>query len=228
MAQPGTVGYTGHVEPGGPSAVRQLDDVVIRKASVSEQDNNAYLITCRATGYQLLIDAADNAADLLALVAQGSERGSRGLQVLTTHRHWDHHRALAEVAAATSAWTLGGVDDAEALPLAPHQVARHGDTLGVGELSLDVIALRGHTPGSIAVLLRAGDGSRHLFTGDSLFPGGPGKTTDPADFRSLMTDLERRVFGTLPDDTWVYPGHGDDTTLGAERGSLPQCWARGW
>ncbi|MFN8081270.1 MAG: MBL fold metallo-hydrolase [Kineosporiaceae bacterium] len=220
--------YTGSVQPGGPIAVRDLDDVVIRKASVSEQDNNAYLITCRASGYQMLIDAADDAARLLALVDEGSPRGRRGLQVLTTHRHWDHHRALLEVAEATGAWTLAGVEDAPELPLPPDQPLRHGDTLGLGELRLDVIALRGHTPGSVAVVLHARDGSRHVFTGDSLFPGGPGRTTNPVDFRSLMDDLEERVFDPLPDETWVYPGHGDDTTLGAERASIPEWRARGW
>ena len=220
--------YTGSVQPGGPTDVRELDDVVIRKASVSEQDNNAYLITCRVTGYQMLIDAADDAPRLLALIDEGGARGRRGLQVLTTHRHWDHHRALSEVARTTGAWTLAGVEDAPELPQAPDQALRHGDTLGLGELRLDVIALRGHTPGSIAVVLHAADGSRHVFTGDSLFPGGPGKTDSPEDFRSLMTDLERRGFDSLPNDTWVYPGHGNDTTIGAERGSLPSWWARGW
>ena len=63
---------------------------------------------------------------------------------------------------------------------------------------------------------------------DSLFPGGSGKTGSPADFASLMDDLEERVFGTLPDETWVYPGHGDDTTLGRERPSLAEWRARGW
>jgi glyoxylase-like metal-dependent hydrolase (beta-lactamase superfamily II) len=79
----------------------------------------------------------------------------------------------------------------------------------------------------VALLYRGAD-RPHLFTGDSLFPGGPGRTTGPEDFRSLMDDLEQRVFADLPDDTWVYPGHGDDTTLGAERPHLPEWRARGW
>ena len=98
----------------------------------------------------------------------------------------------------------------------------------LGDNQLEVIALRGHTPGSIALLYREPSGAAHLFTGDSLFPGGPGKTNSPEDFTSLMDDLERRVFGVLPDDTWVYPGHGDDTTLGAERPHLAEWRARGW
>jgi glyoxylase-like metal-dependent hydrolase (beta-lactamase superfamily II) len=221
--------YTGAVTPGGPSAVRTLDDVVIRKASVSEQDNNAYLLTCRASGRQLLIDAADDAARLLALVAEGEQDGGRGLaEVLTTHQHWDHHRALAAVVEATGAGTLAGEADADAISVTTDRRVRHGDTLGLGDLHLDVIGLRGHTPGAVALLLRAKDGSAHLFSGDSLFPGGPGKTATQEHFASLMTDLERRVFDALPDGTWVYPGHGNDTTLGAERGSLGEWWARGW
>jgi glyoxylase-like metal-dependent hydrolase (beta-lactamase superfamily II) len=93
---------------------------------------------------------------------------------------------------------------------------------------LDVVALRGHTPGSVALLYTDPAGSAHLFTGDSLFPGGPGKTLTPEAFSSLMDDLESRVFGPLPDDTWVYPGHGDDTTIGDERPQLGEWRARGW
>jgi glyoxylase-like metal-dependent hydrolase (beta-lactamase superfamily II) len=98
----------------------------------------------------------------------------------------------------------------------------------VGDYPLEVIHLRGHTPGSIALLHRDADGRPHLFTGDSLFPGGPGRTTSPEDFTSLMDDLEHKVFSHLDDDCWVYPGHGDDTTLGAERPQLPEWRDRGW
>ena len=87
---------------------------------------------------------------------------------------------------------------------------------------------RGHTPGSIALRHDDPGGSTHLFTGDSLFPGGPGRTTNVIDFTSLMDDLEERVFGPLPDDTWFYPGHGNDSTLGTERPSIPEWRARGW
>jgi glyoxylase-like metal-dependent hydrolase (beta-lactamase superfamily II) len=91
-----------------------------------------------------------------------------------------------------------------------------------------VITLRGHTPGSVALAIADDTGRTHLLTGDSLFPGGPGRTTTPADFASLMTDLTERVFDPLGDDTRVLPGHGDATTLGAERPHLPSWWARGW
>jgi glyoxylase-like metal-dependent hydrolase (beta-lactamase superfamily II) len=217
--------YTGQVVPNGASDVRELEAVTIRKASVGALDNNAYLLTCRATGAQLLIDAADDARRLRELVGEGT--GDLDV-IVTTHQHWDHHRALVEMTEWTSAATAAGAADADAIPVPPSVQLRDGDTVRVGELELQVIALRGHTPGSIALLYPDPSGHPHLFTGDSLFPGGPGKTTSPQDFASLMGDLETRVFDVLPDDTWVYPGHGRDTTVGAERPHLAEWRSRGW
>jgi glyoxylase-like metal-dependent hydrolase (beta-lactamase superfamily II) len=224
------VSYSGNVSPGGPTDVRTLPDVVIRKVCVSTMENNCYLLTCRAAGEQLLVDAADDAPRLLALVAEGAADGGRGLaRVVTTHRHWDHHRALVAVVAATGAATSAGRDDADALPVLPDVRLDHGDTVTVGALRLDVVHLRGHTPGSVALVLRSTDGSTHAFTGDSLFPGGVGNTEqDPARFAALLSDVEQRIFGVLPDETWVYPGHGKDTTLGVERPHLQEWRERGW
>jgi glyoxylase-like metal-dependent hydrolase (beta-lactamase superfamily II) len=224
------VSYTGEVAVGGPSDVRRMSDAVVRKACVSEQGNNSYLITCRTTGRQVLLDAADDAPRVLALVAEGTADGGEGLDlVVTTHRHWDHHRALADVLAATGAPGAAGRDDAAELPVAPRTLLDHGDVVKVGDLALDVVHLRGHTPGSVALVLRSSDGSTHAFTGDSLFPGGVGGTFGNADnFRSLIDDVEQRLFAVLPDDTWVYPGHGSDTTLGAERPHLGEWRERGW
>jgi glyoxylase-like metal-dependent hydrolase (beta-lactamase superfamily II) len=103
-----------------------------------------------------------------------------------------------------------------------------GDEVTIGDGQLEVIGLVGHTPGSIALAFTGSDGVVHLFSGDSLFPGGPGKTSSPADFASLMTDLETKVFGRFDDRTVVHPGHGDGTTLGAERPHLAEWRARGW
>lgn len=228
--------YSGQVEPGGPSAVRELDELTIRKASVGPGDNNVYLLTCRAGGHQLLIDAAAEPARVLALVREGS--GVARLDtVVTTHRHADHHGALESIVAVTGAGVAAGAQDAAALPVQVTRLLHHGEVLTVGHLTLDVIGLRGHTPGSVALAYReparttvAGARPRrvHLFTGDSLFPGGPGRTTTAGDFASLMTDLRTRVFKTFDDETWVYPGHGRDTTLGAERPQLGTWWERGW
>ena len=149
--------------------------------------------------------------------------------IITTHQHWDHWGALEEVQRATTARTPSRTPRTPArCRCPPTHLVRHGDTVAVGNATLSVIHLRGHTPGSIA--LRYDDGAQpHLFTGDSLFPGGPGNTQhDPQRFGQLMTDLEDRVFGELPDVTWVYPGHGKDTTLGTERPHVPEWRERGW
>lgn len=219
--------YTGAVTPDAPVDVRTTGQLVVRKALVSAGGNNAYLLTDRASGEQLLVDAADRAPDLLALVAEGSPDGLLAA-VLTTHRHRDHHGALAPVVAATGAAVLAGEDDADELPVPVDVRLRHGDAVRVGEVELAVVHLRGHTPGSVALVHRDADGSVHVLTGDSLFPGGVGRTTSPADFASLIGDVEERLFAVLPDEAWVYPGHGDDTTLGAERPHLGAWRERGW
>lgn len=214
--------YTGHVDPGGPAATRTLERLSITKLSVGPLDNNAYLLRCAATGRQLMIDAADEADRLVELTGTG------GLDaVVTTHRHGDHWQALPAVLAATGARSLAGEHDAAELPAASEGLA-DGDTVPVGDCMLEVVHLVGHTPGAIALLYRDPAGHPHLFTGDSLFPGGPGKTLRREDFLSLMHDLRTKIFDRLPDTTWVYPGHGDDTTLGAERGQLDEWQARGW
>ncbi len=228
--------YTGDVVPGGPSAVRELDEVVVRKASVGPMDNDAYLLTCRGSGEQLLVDAAADPGRLLELVREGST-SARLATVVTTHRHPDHHGALESVVAVTGAVTAAGAEDADALPVPVARRLDHGDVLVVGHVTLEVVALRGHTPGSVALAYREPTTTHapqavsrrvHLFTGDSLFPGGPGRTQDADAFRSLMTDLVERVFDRFDDATWVYPGHGRDTTLGAERPHVDAWWARGW
>ncbi|WP_307859542.1 MULTISPECIES: MBL fold metallo-hydrolase [Cellulomonas] len=232
---------TGHVEPGGPSGVRVLDDAQIRTASVGPMDNDAYLVTCRRSGAQLLVDAPADPDRLLALVREGS--GSARLDiVVVTHRHGDHLGALASVVAVTGARVAAGAADADAIEEAtgcPVTVRlRHGDHVRVGHLTLDVMALRGHTPGSVALALtedlpaRAPGsvaGRTHLFTGDSLFPGGVGSTQgDAARFAQLLGDVTSRVFDRYRDDTCVHPGHGDATTLGTERPHLAAWAARGW
>ena len=215
--------YTGEVTVGGRPDVRTLPTLVVTKAAVGPMDNNAYLLECRVTGERCLVDAANDPETLLRLI------GDRPLGlVVTTHRHGDHWQALGEVVAATRARTAAGRVDAPAIPVPTDEPLDNGDELRVGDVRLSVIHLAGHTPGSVALRYDDPDGSPHLFTGDSLFPGGPGKTGNPRDFTSLMDDLEAKVFGPLPDETWVYPGHGKDTTLGVERPHLGEWRARGW
>jgi glyoxylase-like metal-dependent hydrolase (beta-lactamase superfamily II) len=223
------VTYTGEVTPGGSPDVRELGAMTITKLAVDpEMSNNCYLLRCRATGHQLLVDAAADPERLLALA------GDAGLvAVVTTHQHWDHHRALEAVVEATSAEVLAGAPDAAAITeqtgVPVSRELRQGDTVQVGDCRLEVIALAGHTPGSIALLYADPSGHAHLFTGDSLFPGGVGNTFgDEAAFVQLIDEVETKVFQRLPDDTWFYPGHGNDSTIGAERPHLAEWRARGW
>ncbi len=217
--------YSGVVEVGGPWDVRYLPGLTIAKLAVGPMNNNAYLLRCTQTDEGLLIDAANEAGRLRELMRLDGPPVSA---ILTTHRHADHWQALAEAMTDADAAVYAGADDADELPVAVDERLEHGDRVTVGDLTLEITALRGHTPGSIAVLYRDPQGSPHLFTGDSLFPGGPGRTTNPTDFTSLMDDLEARVFAELPDETWFYPGHGDDSTLGTERPHLAEWRKRGW
>jgi glyoxylase-like metal-dependent hydrolase (beta-lactamase superfamily II) len=215
--------YTGKVRPGGSPAVHELTNLSVTKLSVGPMDNNAYLLRCQLTDEQVLIDAANDGERLLQLI------GPDGVaRVVTTHRHRDHWEALADVVAETGAETVAGAGDAPGIAVPTSRPVSDGDQVAVGACTLQVISLVGHTPGSIALLYDDPTGAPHLFTGDSLFPGGPGRTTSPQDFDSLMGDLEAKVFGRLPDEAWVYPGHGDDTTLGAERPHLSEWRQRGW
>ena len=224
--------YTGEVSPGGPPDRRTAGSLEITKLAVDAQmHNNCYLLRCSETGDQVLVDAADEAHRLLELV------GGRGLSaVVTTHQHWDHHRALAEVVAGTGATVIAGAPDADAITeqtgVTVDQRVRDDDRIQVGTCSLLVIPVAGHTPGSICLLYddsAGASGRPHLFTGDSLFPGGVGNTQgDPDRFAQLIGDVSSRIFDALPDETWFYPGHGNDSTLGVERPHVEEWRERGW
>jgi glyoxylase-like metal-dependent hydrolase (beta-lactamase superfamily II) len=216
------VTYTGEVRVGGPPDTRDLGGLTVTKIAVGPMDNNAYLLRCTGTGQGLLIDAANEAGRLLELIGD-TPVGT----IVTTHRHADHWQALRKVQARTGAVVVAHPADADELPIWVGHRAQHGEELTFGDCSVSLIHLRGHTPGSLAVLYGAAE-SPHVFTGDSLFPGGVGKTNSAEDFTSLINDVTERLFDRLPDATWVYPGHGNDTTLGTERPHLDEWRARGW
>ena len=216
-----------HVGPGSaPLLVPLSPTVTMTKLSVGgPMDNNAYLLQARG-GDTVLIDAANDRRRLLDLI------GSEPLDVIvTTHRHPDHWQALAAVATRTGARLVAGGPDADAIEreakVGGIERVWDGDQIPLGDEQLSVLGLVGHTPGSIT-LVYGGGSAPHLFTGDSLFPGGPGKTNFEDDFTSLMDDLESKVFAAFGDDAVVHPGHGDDTTLGAERPHLAEWRRRGW
>jgi glyoxylase-like metal-dependent hydrolase (beta-lactamase superfamily II) len=215
--------YTGDVRVGGPSDMREIGGgLTVTKLAVGDMNNNAYLLR-DASGQGLLIDAAAEPDRLIELIED-----TPVAKIVTTHQHGDHWQALAAVKAATGAITVAHPADAPGIPVETDELVTDGNTVAFGDTSLSVIHLVGHTPGSIALVIDADGAAPYIFTGDCLFPGGPGRTTRPEDFNSLMTGLEERVFGRLPDATWIYPGHGNDSTLGAERPHLEEWRARGW
>ena len=221
--------YSGQVSPGGPPDTRELAGLVITKLAVApDTSNNCYLLRCRATNQQVLIDAAAEPKRLRTLIGEAGVT-----RVITTHRHWDHHRALASVVASTGAKVIAGVDDAESITeqtgVPVDEAVQHGDTIEFGQCRLGVIHLAGHTPGSIALLYDDPEGTPHLWTGDSLFPGGVGNTFgDDVAFRHLIDQISTKVFDPLTDETWFYPGHGNDSILGNERPHLQEWRDRGW
>jgi len=214
------------------SLLYDLPALTIRSISVSGMDNNVYLLTAKESGAQLLIDAADDLPAIQQLLADGAADTSvapRLALIATTHQHWDHVRALKELVAATGARTAAGADDADALPVPVDVRLSHGDVGNFDGFDVTAVHLRGHTPGSIAFVYQDPEGPAHIFSGDSLFPGGVGNTDkDPERFNQLLSDVTERLFGAYPDSAVVHPGHGKPTTLGAERPHLEEWRARGW
>jgi glyoxylase-like metal-dependent hydrolase (beta-lactamase superfamily II) len=213
-----------------------LTDVTVRSVSVSDMSNNIYLVTSKVDGSQLLIDAADDAPAIDSLVESASSDLAVATTlkgIATTHQHWDHIRALQEYVERSGATTYAGAEDVDGIAAGANVAIdvplNHGDTVPVGTSVLDCVHLRGHTPGSIAYVLRDSGGTTIIFSGDSLFPGGVGNTQNDAQrFASLIDDVTTRLFEQYPDESLVLPGHGATTTLGAERPNLEAWRSRGW
>jgi glyoxylase-like metal-dependent hydrolase (beta-lactamase superfamily II) len=212
--------------------IHSLRDITIRRISVSEMDNNVYLLTAKKSGAQLLIDAADDLPAIQGLLsdADADAPGRPRLELIaTTHQHWDHVRALPGLVEATGARTAAGTADAPGLPVKVDVLLDHGDVGNFDGFAVTAVHLRGHTPGSVALVYQDPAGPAHIFSGDSLFPGGVGNTQkDPERFNQLITDVAERLFDVYPDDAVVHPGHGKPTTLGTERPHLEEWRARGW
>lgn len=220
------MGATGlaHVEPNADPFIAELSrNVTMSKQSVGSMENNAYLLQSRDGS--LLIDAAARPSVLRGLVEHANVTA-----IVTTHRHHDHIAALADLSVHTGATLYAGTYDADAIrteaATGPIVGVWDGDAIAFGGQQVEVVGLVGHTPGGIALVYR-GD-TTHLFTGDSLFPGGVGRTGSEDAFTRLLGDVETKLFDVFPDSAVVHPGHGDDTTLGVERPHLAAWRARGW
>ncbi|HEY9310854.1 MBL fold metallo-hydrolase [Williamsia sp.] len=221
-AAPISDNYTGDFSNSDVPQRKTTPNATILKLSVGPMDNNVYVITCRETGKALLIDAANDADVLIDLIKNHGNIES----IFTTHWHPDHWIALEEVVKATGLPTAAGRIDAPPIQVPTDRLVDEGDVIEVGNLKLGTIHVKGHTDGSIALFFD--DDVTHLFTGDCLFPGGVGKSQTPEDFQSLIADVSTKLFDRFDDSTVVYPGHGLDTGLGAERPHLDEWRERGW
>lgn len=191
----------------------------IHKLVVGPVDNNVFVLRCTESGESLLIDAANEHEKLLELAKMLNVR-----RVVETHGHWDHIAAIPEMRDA--GYSIGVTAEDASMLDSYDEILEDDSVIEIGNLRLRTIHAPGHTPGSMSFKL---EGAPILFSGDTLFPGGPGATKFPGgDFPTIIDSIESRFFRVLDDDVLVLPGHGDDTTIGAEKPSLDAWVARGW
>jgi glyoxylase-like metal-dependent hydrolase (beta-lactamase superfamily II) len=191
-------------------------DLIVRKLEVGDMENNTYVLECPETHASLLIDACWEPEEIVELA-----EGTTPVAIVQTHGHFDHVQALPDLVKKLGVPVWANPGDEYPVPL--DRALSDGDVLAFGNREANVIHTPGHTPGGICLLA-----GRHLISGDTLFPGGPGNTRgDAALFAEIMNSVESKLF-TLPDETVVYPGHGLDTTIGAERPHLGEWRERGW
>ena len=197
--------------------------VGIRKACVGPLENNVYVVACRASGKAIVIDAAAEADRVIAACA-----GLSPVAILTTHGHHDHVGAARATSVALGLPVHIHPADADRAGLPEFEPITDGHAFAVGDLTMRAVHTPGHTAGSTSFVLAPTGGQGHLFSGDTLFPGGPGGTGGPgSSFEQIIASIGERMF-TLPDDTLVHPGHGLGTTIGTERPQLPAWLERGW
>jgi glyoxylase-like metal-dependent hydrolase (beta-lactamase superfamily II) len=182
------------------------DNIRIDKLTIGPFDNNCYIITCAITGESVVVDAPAEAAEILEGL-----KGTHPRFILITHTHMDHLGALSELKSKLGIPVAVHPLDAGSLPLKPEMLLGDGDTVSFGRIELKVLHTPGHTPGSVCFLT-----GNYLISGDTLFPGGPGKTGSPANLRQIIESITDKIF-CLPEDTQVHPGHGDSTILKKEK-----------
>ncbi len=188
------------------AVLKKAENVQIERLELGLFDTNAYIVICCKTRDSVLIDApADESAIMHAL------NGTNPKYILLTHSHMDHIGALSKVHSKLSVPIATHALDAANLPYPPNMLLNDGDTISFGHIKFEVLHTPGHTPGSLC--FKAG---RYLISGDTIFPGGPGVTRSPADFRQIIKSISQKIL-TLPDDTKIYPGHGDSTVLKKEK-----------
>ena len=185
----------------------QDDTITIHKIQCGPYGNNAYLLVCPETNRSIIIDTPPDPG---ALIAAAKETDVQA--ILITHNHWDHIEGLDEVTSAIGAPVGIGADDVAGLPNPPQILVHDGDEIAAGTLTLTAIFTPGHTPGSTCFSF-----GPHLFTGDTLFPNGPGRSGSPEALKQLIGSITARLF-VLDEIDNFYPGHGDDGNLATEKG----------
>ena len=188
------------------SIIAEDDNIKIKKFSLGPYGTNTYIVMCQKTNESAVIDAPGDPEVVLKAL-----NGSFPKYILMTHNHMDHTGALEKLKKELKVPVAAHPADASGLPVTPDLELKDQEMLAVGQLSLRVLHTPGHTPGSVCFLLDS-----YLISGDTLFPGGPGKTWSPEAFEQIISSLTQKVF-TLPDNTRVFPGHGDPALVKTER-----------
>ncbi len=198
------------------SLIARTEAMEINRLETEPFGTNAYMVSCRMSGSLLLVDAPGSAADIMAHLD-----GNVPCLIVITHAHMDHLTALEEISAKLQAPVAVHGNDAAGLPLKPERILKDGDIIECGSLKLRVLHTPGHTPGSICLYIPG-----YLLSGDTIFPGGPGKTGTPQDFKQITDSLRIKVF-TLPDDTVILPGHGEKGLVKEEKAAFDSFTASG-
>jgi glyoxylase-like metal-dependent hydrolase (beta-lactamase superfamily II) len=198
------------------TSVVKDDRIQIEKLELGPFGTNAYILVCSNTGESVVVDAPADAGKILEVL-----EGTNPKYILITHNHMDHTGALSELKSTLNLPVAAHADDAGRLPVSADQLLNDGDVISFGDIKLSVLHTPGHTPGSICFLT-----GNHLIAGDTIFPDGPGKTGSPADFKRILESLTGKIF-VLPDNTVIYPGHGDSTVLDKEKRAYKAFSARG-
>ncbi len=199
--------------------IHDSDGLVIRcLRNLGPYENNIFIVSDAGSGEAYVLDGGFEPEQIA-----GAANGLHVRAILVTHGHRDHHENVGTLKTLLKAPVGIGIDDTALLSVEADTLIVDQQSLAFGPHALQAIHTPGHTPGSTCFLI-----GKHLFTGDTLFPGGPGNTNkDPVRFERIIASIRERLF-TLPDHTIVYPGHGRDTTIGAERPHLDEWIARGW
>jgi glyoxylase-like metal-dependent hydrolase (beta-lactamase superfamily II) len=182
------------------------ENIEIKILSIGPYETNCYILTCVKTGDSVVVDAPADSSDILEQLQQTNPR-----YLLISHNHFDHTGALEALKAGLAIPVAAHPDDAKLLPIKPDIILKGGETLFFGKVELTVLHTPGHTPGSLCFYM-----ANYLIAGDTIFPGGPGKTSSPQDLKQIIASITAKIF-TLPDDTQIFPGHGNSTFLKQEK-----------